>query len=351
MSDEGQLAPLLLRAIEELWSGSLDVRRGDQPLGQIVFCCGKIAWATCRGQSETLGVFLWRLGRITRDQLAQVQQIFKEHKGQKKLGAILEETGMLSRAVLRRCLLLHTRSAVEGLLAWPDACATMSLSAPRTDEKILFGAQEVLPQGFSADMITEWRCDSTAPRTWQRLTDTVVLQRFIDLPGHLASAVVSAEGDLLAANVARGTPNLSLLSVFAAALLEASAGAASASALGPVGLLALDCADGRLLVRWLDDARRELLMMLVDNGADLGSPRAVIDDATPSIISWLRGAQRRAGTSSATPSSLSAAIRSAVPAPVVEPLPPTDGSLASAAEEWERTPASLPPLPSDPRKK
>ena len=333
--EEGQLALCLSRAIEEIWSGSLEVLdEAGQPLGQVVLSYGKIAWAMCRGQSENLGVFLWRLGRITKDQLAQVQQLFRENKGKKKLGAILEESGILSRSVLRRCLLLHTRSALEALLAHGNARTRMWLSAPRADEHILFEPREVLPSGFSSELVTEWMCsDSGSFRSWQRLTDAVVLEQFVHLPGHQASAIVSGDGDLLAATTSSAALNFSLLSVFVTAALEAAAGASSAAGVGALRFLVLQSETGTLVARWLDDNRRELALVLVDADVDPAPAQGAIAETAPLIVEWLRGnrqatARRSRPTATAAASDLASAIRAAV-------LEPLEQSPDQALREWD----------------
>jgi predicted regulator of Ras-like GTPase activity (Roadblock/LC7/MglB family) len=339
---EGPLAVCLSRVIEEMWSGSLEVcDAAGQPLGQVVLSYGKIAWAACRGQSENLGVFLWRLGRITKDQLAHVQQIFREQKGEKKLGAILEESGILSRSVLRRCLLLHTRSALEALLAHGDAQTKMWLSAPRADERILFAPNEVLPAGFSSELVTEWTCgDSGSLRSWRRLNNAVVLEQFMELPGHQGSAIVSSDGDLVAANSTSSALNFSLLSVFVTATLEAAAGTARAAGMSALRFLVLECQAGTLVARWLDDARRELVLVLVDPDVDVAPTQRAIAENAPLIIEWLRGARAaprataRTGLAPAATTTPPVApdLASAIRAAVIEPLEP---SSPEAIREWD----------------
>jgi len=279
----------LLFAIQELWSGMIEVTVDGEKIGQIVFSEGRVAWATCRGQSETLGVFLWRLGRLTKEQLEQVQKIFEKHKGRKKLGAIVEELGFMNTPVLRRCLLLHTRTAVEKLLSYPNAKGSLTPAAPRTDEKNLFGPEEVLPSSVSVSMHEEcFRPDTSWGKSWRmRTDDNAILGDLIALPGHLASAIISADGGVITAYITLETVDPSLVSAFLAGMMESASRTVTAMQMGDIDHLMIDCSKGWLAIRWLDEERQRLLFVLLDHAGNPSLTRLAMKQAAPNILAWL----------------------------------------------------------------
>ncbi len=286
---EGTLSECLLQAIHEIFTGNIEVQEEGEGIGQIVLSEGRIAWATCKGQSETLGIFMWRLGRITREQLSQVQLIFKENKGKKKFGAILEEMGVMSRPVLRRCLLLHTRSAIDSLLSSPHATAVMIQNEQRTDERILFGPEEVLPPDLSTDILTEWMApDNTRARSWREHNpDNAILEPLFKLPGHLASAIISFDGGIISAYIEQDTLDMNVLAAFISAMLESSSRAVGATSLSTVDSIMLDCANGWLVARWFDKHRHNLLFVLIDEEGNPALTRHTINLMAPKLQRWL----------------------------------------------------------------
>lgn len=290
----------LMRAVRDLASGRITLTDQREELGQMVLHEGRIAWATCRGQSETLGVFLWRLGRISREQLAHVQGLYQEHKGSRKLASLLEESGFMSRPVLRRCLLLHARSAIGRLLSFPNAQASWVPGSPAADEAFLFDPEEVLPEGLSLDIVEEWSVpETTRVRGWrQRTSENAVLEPFYSLPDHLASAVITAEGEIIAAHVASDSLDLHRVAVVVTSMLESSSRLANVSSLSSVGLITLECSQGTLYVRWLDERHTRLVLVQVGKLGNAYLTRYSINLTAPLIDEWITrggGTIRRLG--------------------------------------------------------
>ena len=96
----------LLRVARAQWTGQLFFSAAGQVEGSIVLYEGRVAWAVSAQHQEDLGTFLWRLGRVSKAQIAEVRRKYEKHLGARKLGSLLEEEGLITRAALRRCLLL-----------------------------------------------------------------------------------------------------------------------------------------------------------------------------------------------------------------------------------------------------
>lgn len=283
----------LVRGIRLSWSGAIDVVDGDgEPLGQIVISDGRIAWATHCRQSETLGVFLWRLGRITRAQLNQVGEIYHAHKGKKKLGAILEEAGLVSRPVLRRCLLLHLRAALDAVLAEPEALARMAPGPRIPDEPFLFGLGEIISpmtrQHELQALVEEMDIDLGWQESWFTLNrENLVLRGLTSLPGYLASAVLSFDGDVVVAHNTGVNMDLASFGVMAAAVLEGAARAAGTSPLGRLGTVSLRCDHGLLSASWLDSDRYYFVCVLTRDRRDPLRVATGLESALPALCDSL----------------------------------------------------------------
>lgn len=291
MKKQRPITACLRLAIERLWSGRIEMLVDEQAIGQLVFVNGRIAWATAKGQSETLGTFLWRLGRLTREQLGLIQRRYKEAGGGKRLGALLEESGFMTRPMLRRALLLHTRSAVDRLMRTPGVLGTMRAGDFAAEESILFGPEEVLPSDWQEEAIAEWfRADTTQIRRWHRRTEeNDVLESFAELPGYSAAAVVAAEGDVLSAHCSAGEVDMQMLAISIAATIESATRAVKMTLLGKVDILTLDSPHGGLTARWIDDDQRFLLLVLTEEGGNASLTRYGIKTALPALKRWLPG--------------------------------------------------------------
>ena len=279
-------------AIGRLWSGRIEFFEDDtspQCIGEIVFAEGRIAWARASGQQETLGTFLWRLGRVTRDQLVLIQRRYRAEGGKKRLGALLEEAGFMSRPVLRRALMLHTRSAISRILSASETTAVMTGGALGTDESILFGPEEVLPPGWAEDATSELsRVEQTEIADWQERTgENGILTGFAQLAGYRAAGVVSSQGDVLAAHVEAEGLEFRALAVSVAAMFEASTRAVGGTALGAVNFVLLDCTDGGLTARWIDEHRTHFVFVLQESSDSQAMARFVLKGLMEQLRVWL----------------------------------------------------------------
>jgi predicted regulator of Ras-like GTPase activity (Roadblock/LC7/MglB family) len=261
----------LTRAELERWSGHILVRLRGEVVGEVVIHEGKIAWAVARNQSEHLGTFLLRLGQITPEQLAQVHRQYSKHNGRKHVSLLLDEARILPREVLRRCVMLHVKLAVASLLAHTDVLVDPSPGAIGADANSLFDPVEVLPPSVVPAYAAERARIAGAPPPPVERGAACVIAPIVDLPGYLASAIVSSEGAVL---MCHGSAQLEVdpatLGVFAAELFESSLKLALQANLGLVNAVVLECAKGLLAARWTGDEQAYLALLLTTHESKLG---------------------------------------------------------------------------------
>jgi predicted regulator of Ras-like GTPase activity (Roadblock/LC7/MglB family) len=284
----------LIDAVERLWTGQIDVYDHKGALGEVILEQGRVAWARCRAQEENLVDLLWRLGRISRGQLTRVQRIFKDSGGQRRLGSILEEEGFMSRPVLRRCLLLHTRNALKGLIAHTDSRARVKTKGnghPQlTDEQIVFGPLEVLPEALLSAMVLPEELDEGNEwvRSWfSQNRDNVVLRDLAQVRGYQASAVFSFDGDVVTAHSRSNAVDVAATCVYMAAMMEAGSRAAAAAKVPTQQNVTLQCEEGWVSACWLDSYRYYQALVLVDRAGDPTEIGEVIGRSVPQLQAWL----------------------------------------------------------------
>jgi predicted regulator of Ras-like GTPase activity (Roadblock/LC7/MglB family) len=285
---------ILIDAVEQLWTGQIDVYDHKGALGEVILEQGRVAWARCRAQDENLADLLWRLGRISRGQLTQVRQIFNDNGGGRRLGSILEEQGFMSRPVLRRCLLLHTRNAIERLISTPDSRARLKIKGngltSLTDEQILFGPLEVLPAPLLLEIELPEELDEGDAwvQSWFSLNrNNVVLRELAEVVGYQASAVFSFDGDVVAAHSRFEDIDVAATCVYMAAMMEAGSRAAAAARVPSQQNVTLQCEEGWVSACWLDNNRYYQALVLADRTGDPSEIGAAMGRAAPRLQAWL----------------------------------------------------------------
>lgn len=137
---------VLTSAASSRWSGQIEAMDDEGNAGLVVFHQGRIAWAVSRHQTEHLGAFLARLGKLNQEQLKSAQACYQEEGGRRKLGAILEQDHRVDRPVLRHCLRMHTRRAVDSLACRPRLTLLSSSGGPRVlEDELTFPLEDFLP--------------------------------------------------------------------------------------------------------------------------------------------------------------------------------------------------------------
>lgn len=243
-------ASFLLETANRRGSGWLELRAASDPIGTVIFCRGQLAWASCAQQREHLGLVLERLGYLTPEQLQKASADMQRSGSGKKLGRFLEESGLISRPVLRLCLLLHLRTAVASLLRQDDLTGEWEEGAFCAEDELTFPAQEVLPA---------WLADATErpPRPPEDYASALL--PLADLPGYQGALAADWMGRILACHGFRGVDR-SVASTVAAAAVSLLGGP---YALGRTNQGFLESEKGAVVARWLDDGCRVLAAVRV----------------------------------------------------------------------------------------
>lgn len=282
----------LIEAAAEQWSGELLFRRGEHVEGLVVMIDGRVAWAVCSARHEDLGTFLWRLGRISREQLHDVRCQYREEQGARRLGAILEQAGLIRREVLRRCLLLHTRMALTSLsrmrgLGWERQPSNLKL-----EEEVTFEVEELLPElsnAGAADIDIDWEMIVEAGQwaEWNRHNRS--LRSLTEVPEYVGAAVLAPAGGVLFAHIPSEKIDAVHFGVSVSSLAEAASQMLNTYDLGPMQTLTLECDSGSLLAQWINSPSRHLLVALFRSTGQLGLARFKLNSTVPAVTEALNG--------------------------------------------------------------
>lgn len=257
------------------WNGRLEVYSGAEVVGNVVLSQGEVAWATCRFQPEHLGSFLRRLGHVSREQMDQAKAEYQRLGGRKKLGGLLEEAGIVSRPVLRRCLLLHIKTALACLFrsATLESCWLEGQAVP--DGELTFPLEEVFPELVAPENL----------RLEGDYQDAEVLATFESISGYRAAVVADARGEALAFHSLEehdaGEPPI--LAITAATLIEGAAHTARRVGLGDVEFVILEGTDGAVVCRWLDPDHNRLVALFLEPSGMIGVAKHKLQAADTKI--------------------------------------------------------------------
>lgn len=232
---------------------AVNLHHGDAALGCVMLVRGRVAWAVSREQPVMLGDVLVQRGHLSRAQLATATAAWREAGGRVKLGAVLEELGLIGRPALRECLLLHTREALRSLLRRDDLRISASGTVREEDEALLFDLDEVLAGPAPA---------AAPPGA------AAALHALFAAPGYQACLVASAGGGLLAAHAAGPGLSPGPLASRAAALLLAAGRLAEVPGLEAPGLVTSRHAGGAVLAAWVEPGRALAAAVLRGEGAE-----------------------------------------------------------------------------------
>lgn len=287
-SDRDGALKELVRLGRARWTGQLFFAAGGQVKGSIVLHQGRVAWAVAADHQEDLGTFLWRLGRVSREQVAEVRRKYEKNLGARKLGSLLEEEGLITRDALRRCLLLHTRMVVSAILARRDLEPSSLDITLEIDPEVSFELGELLPELLAPESVEPGGEAAGAsggeagPRWWPWRRRRAMITGFDQVEGFVGAAVVSAEGELVAADGRQSEFDPAILGFFVASALG-TVGRVAAPSLGPVEVACFELGRGTLVARWLDERRDHVVFMLLGPGARVESARYVLDATALSI--------------------------------------------------------------------
>lgn len=314
MNERSDLAGHLRAAQAESFSGGLDVLVNGGLVGQVLFKAGQVAWATSKAQPENLGTFLWRLGHITRTQLGVVANLYEAHRGQKKFGEILDSLGLMSAPTLRRCLLLHTRSALRALLASEPAQIRVVPGALADQRDTSFTVDEVLDQGSAPQLPDR---DTPRPQEGEGPERLGALKPLRTVPGYRAAGLFSADGEVLAIDACTKVEAELLAATICSVVENASRATLALPVLGALHTTVMTCAQGCLVSRWLDDTRKNVVAIAVAGHNPLAVlvtlerslPRLLAFVSDLSLAAYFKNLLRQATTEREQAQALKTAIR------------------------------------------
>lgn len=267
----------LLSSIKNKLTGKLDGFSNGDEIGSTVLVNGRIAWASCRYQPEDLGSFLRRLGHVSKDQLATASSAYSDFEGKKKLGRILEDSGVVSRSVLRRCLQLHVRMALSCLLRDDRLVGMWTTGDFVSDEEMCFPLDEVFPELQRSTQSSGSNSDGLA------VTD--FLSELAITPGYRSSVVTDQWGTAISVHgdAADEPLQASVIATAAATLAESGRNTAKRSGLGDLDFFLLEGENGSVTVRWADQERRYLVAVFLEAGGQTGVARHRIASCAENI--------------------------------------------------------------------
>lgn len=262
-------------AMENKWSGMVQVRSQGEQVGVVVTKEGGVAWAVCKYQREDLGTFLLRRGHVTAEQLREVRDRYEALGKTRKLVALLEEAGIADRETLRKCLLKHMKRALACMLALPSCSVVTVDGVLAADEELVFRLDEVLPD-FREDedpALTLGR-DAYQDSVTDLSVHAGILSGLSDIPSYRGSIVAAADGRLFAGHGFDGAAAAHPLDVgVSGAMLQGSSRHAEQLGMGRLVQTVLECEDGALILRWLDFSQRVYLAVFLGEGARTGIAR------------------------------------------------------------------------------
>lgn len=265
----------LKNVVEIRWSGILRAVKDSEQVGVVVMRDGHIAWAVSNAQTENFGSFLERIGMVPKEKLDEVIKKYRSLGKSKKLGALLEEAGLISHATLRECLKAHVRAALSSLMQDPGVSLEARHGEMIIDASLVFLLSEVLPdsedegQGVSSENETASEEDfepddrqSNAPRALASLSA---------LPGYQYSFVADMSGMINALHVGDGV-RMDADNIVPPVLAWLSAACRNTPEikLGRLRFTFLDCDAGSIYIRMIDDDNRYFLAVACDRNARMG---------------------------------------------------------------------------------
>jgi predicted regulator of Ras-like GTPase activity (Roadblock/LC7/MglB family) len=105
---------------------------------------------------------------------------------------------------------------------------------------------------------------------------------FDQLDGYVGAAVVSSDGELIAADGRPSDFDPAMLGFFLASAL-ASIGRTTTASFGAIDVLRVDLAQGAVAARWVDDRKEHVAFVLLERKESTDRARYVLDVAAPSI--------------------------------------------------------------------
>ena len=281
--------PALEKAAELMWCGILRILDGTEQIGAVYMRDGNIAWAVSSTQTENFGSFLERIGMVPKEQHADIVNKYRALGKSKKLGALLEEAGLISHSKLRECLMAHIQSAIASLLEVSHAVVNAKFGEMNVDSNLLFFVSEVLPGQYNADDFNKTslhdysshkKCDCAAACA----DNNEVLAKLATIPGYEYSFVSGSDEKLLAFHKSDDLHSHVEQSISSAiSWINASKANAEELNLDKMEFILIEHEKGSLNVQWSDVNLNYFIAASFDKSGKLGVIKHKINELIPAV--------------------------------------------------------------------
>ncbi len=284
-SIDGQpVADALASAAERQWSGVLRAMRAKEQVGMIVVRDGRIAWAVSKNQTENFAFFLEQIGQVPKDRLKEIVQKHSAPGKSKKLGALLEEAGLITHATLRKCLLAHIRSALSSLMSDPMMVIQASKGEMAVDASLTFPLSEALGSTGASSAADGPPPVESVEDGASRACNGEILQKLSLLSGYVYSFVADTSGKLLAFHKADHSGlKEEALSATVAEWVTTSLETSETLGMGATRVTFMEGAGLSLLVQATDPERRHFLAVAFNETGKLGVVKTKISSMIPTV--------------------------------------------------------------------
>jgi len=271
------------------WSGILRAVKDSEQVGVIVMSDGHVAWAVSNIQTENFGTFLERIGMLPKEKLDEVVRKYRSLGKTKKLGALLEESGLISHATLRECLKAHVRAALSSLLDDPGIILEARNGEMAIDASLIFMLSEVYPVPDKAPADTEpvfagVAAEDNSGKEICAAPETEILQELSFLPGYLYSFVADLAGKVLALHGSDGsTVNADRVVPAVLAWISTASLSSVEMETGAVMFAFMQGETGSLFVHMTGADNRHFVAVACNEDAKLGVVRHKIAELLPTV--------------------------------------------------------------------
>ena len=278
----------LLKTAEKKWGGILRVMKDADQIGSVFMRDGQVAWAVSKNQTENFSSFLERIGMIPKEKLSEIVARYKALGKAKKLGTLLEEEGLISRAKLRECLRAHIRAAIASMMDDPEVVINASHGEMIVDANLMFLLNEVLPLHYLSGEPDDTGFFETSPED-NRQEDADagkavdILAHLASLPGYRFSFLAGANGKLLALHKADSILNAGETAAKAIAWINSTAMNAADEDFGELECIIMEHGKGLQVTQWMDDESHCFIAGSFDKDGKLGVIKHKISEMIPSI--------------------------------------------------------------------
>lgn len=278
----------LLKTAEIKWGGILRVMKDAEQIGSVFMRDGHVAWAVSKNQTENFASFLERIGLIPKEKLGEIVARYKALGKAKKLGTLLEEEGLISRAKLRECLRAHIRAAIASMMDDSEVVIKASHGEMIVDANLMFLLNEVLPGHYLAGEPGDARSFETGPENNRNMDPDAekaidILGNLAILPGYRFSFLSEANGKLLALHKADSVLNVEESAGKAITWINSSAINAADGHFGKMECIVMEHGNGLMVTQWMDNERRCFVTGSFDKNGKLGVIKHKISEMIHSI--------------------------------------------------------------------